>query len=192
MRCLQGTEFKCIQLRSEVTKTVRQAKDEFCPLVEMSESFIHPFSVKFPFPTPSDKEVYTLQELAATLATGEPCVMDMQGQCPLPVEQLLFFEPYFGLGRELIQELFEKHPEERVPESFLAQLAKRVHHRRKLYEQMICPDPNTHEEIQNQTDIFQALHQQIKPTYKNLHEQMDKFSIFSGRNPMVRDQFLSL
>jgi len=41
----------------------------------------------------------------------------------MPVEQLLFFEPYFGLGRELIQELFE-HRDERVPEAFLAQLAK--------------------------------------------------------------------
>ena len=154
MRCPQGTEFKCIQLRSEVTKNVRKVKEEFCPMVEMSESFIHPFNVKFPFSVTSDMNVYTIREIAATIATGEPCVMDVQGQCPLPVEQLLFFEPYFGLGRELIQELFEQNPEERVPEAFLVQLAKQLYHRRKLYQQMICPDPSILEEIQTETDQF--------------------------------------
>ena len=123
-------------------------------MVEMSESFIHPFNVKFPFSVTSDMNVYTIREIAATIATGEPCVMDVQGQCPLPVEQLLFFEPYFGLGRELIQELFEQNPEERVPEAFLAQLAKQLYHRRKLYQQMICPDPSILEEIQTETDPF--------------------------------------
>ena len=102
MRCPKGAEFKCIQLRSEVTTKIRKAKDEFCPKVKMSELFIHPSNVKFPFTVTSDLKEYTIRELASTLATGEPCVMDTRGHCPLPVEQLLFFEPYFGFCRELI------------------------------------------------------------------------------------------
>ena len=194
MWCPKGTEFKCIQLRSEVTRKIRKAKDEFCPAVKVSELFIHPSNVKFPFAVTSNMKEYTIREVASTLATGEPCVMDRLGQCPLPVEQLLFFEPYFGFGRELIQELFEQHPEERVPESFLAQLAKQVFHRRTLYEQMICPDPSNHGEIHSEADpfrqclqTFRALHRRIKPSYKNFREQLDKFSIFGGQNPMVSD-----
>ena len=147
MRCPKGAEFKCIQLRSEVTRKIRKAKDEFCPMVKMTELFIHPSNVKFPFTVTSDLKEYTIRELASTLATGEPRVMDTRGHWPLPVEQLLFFEPYFGLRRELIQELFKQDPEERVPEAFLAQLAKQVYRRRTLYEQMICPDPSIHGEI---------------------------------------------
>ena len=179
-----------------MTRKIRKAKDKFCPMVKMSELFIHPSDVKFPFTVTSDLKKYTIQELASTLATGEPCVMDRQGHCPLPVEELLFFEPYFGFHRELIQELFEKDPEERVPEDFLARLAKQVYCRRTLYEQMICPDPSIHGDIQSEIDpfrqclqTFRALHRRIKPSYKNFHEQLDKFSIFGGRNPMVSDWF---
>ena len=83
-----------------------------------------------------------------------------------------------------------------MPEDFLARLAKQVYRRRTLYEQMICPDPSIHGDIQSETDpfrqclqTFRALHRRIKPSYKNFHEQLDKFSIFGGRNPMVSDWF---
>ena len=176
-----------------MTRKIRKAKDEFCPVVKVSELFIHPSNVKFPFSVTSNMKQYTIREVATTLATREPCVMDRLGLYPLPVEELLFFEPYFGFGRELIQELFEQQ-EERVPESFLAQLAKQVFHRRTLYEQMICPDPSNHGEIHSEADpfhqclqTFRALHRRIKPSYKNFREQLDKFSIFGGQNPMVSD-----
>ena len=42
-------EAKCVQLRSEVIQKILEAKDEHCKAVEMSESFVHPTDIKFPF-----------------------------------------------------------------------------------------------------------------------------------------------
>ena len=112
MRCPKGKEAKCIQLRSEVIQKVLEATDEHCKAVEMSESFIHPDIVKYPFSNHiEDVKFYSLTAIARVTVTREENVLDQRGRNPIPVQGLLLFDPHStDTSPELLRELFsEKH-----------------------------------------------------------------------------------
>ena len=112
MRCPKGEEDKCVQLRSKVIKKVLEAKDEYCKAVKMSESFVHPKDVKYPFTDNiEDIKLYNLTEIAMVTISKEGNALDRENQNPIPVQDLLLFNPYnFGTNAELLRELFsEKH-----------------------------------------------------------------------------------
>jgi len=111
MRCPKGEEAKCAQLRSEIIQKVLEAKDEHCKAVKMSESFIHPTDIKYPFiDNTEDLKYYSLTEIARATVKEESNVLDYRGRNPLPVKDLLLFDPQTTTSRELLSELFsEKH-----------------------------------------------------------------------------------
>ena len=111
MRCPKGKEAKCVQLRSEVIQNVLKAKDEHCKAVKMSESFIHPNDVKYPF---TDKSVkfYSLTEIGrGIICKGEANAFDQRGRSTVPVQDLLLFDPcHTDTNAQLLREIFsEKH-----------------------------------------------------------------------------------
>ena len=122
MRCPRGEETECVQLRSKVIKKVLQAKDEHCKAVKMSESFIHPGIVKYPF-TDNTGDVklyrYSLEEIARMIVQGKVNVLDRRGRNPISVQDLLLFDPSnTDTSPELLRELFsEKHSMEETVRS---------------------------------------------------------------------------
>ena len=111
MRCPEGKEANCVQLCSEVIQKILEAKDEHCKAVKMSESFIYPTNVKYPF-TDNMKDVkfYSLTEIArGIIYKGD--ALDRSGLNPTPVQDLLLFDPHAtDMSPELLKELFsEKH-----------------------------------------------------------------------------------
>ena len=114
MRCPKGKEAKCAHLRSEVIQKILEAKDEHCKAVKMSESFIHPSDVRYPFTdSMDDVKFYSLTEIArGIVCKGEEAnALDQRGRNPLPFQDLLLFDPYTtDTSSELLRELFsEKH-----------------------------------------------------------------------------------
>jgi len=111
MRCPKGEEAKCAQLRSEIIQKVIEAKDEHCKAVKMSESFIHPTDIKYPFiDNTEDLKYYSLSEIARATIKEAYNVLDYRGRNPFPVKDLLLFDPQNTTSRELLSELFsEKH-----------------------------------------------------------------------------------
>ena len=109
MRCPKGKEAKCAQQCSEVIQKILEAKDEHCKPVEMSESFIHPTNVKHPFT--GNNKFYSLTEIARVTVTREENALDQRGRNPIPVQDLLLFDPCnTDSNTELLRELFsEKH-----------------------------------------------------------------------------------
>ena len=107
MRCPTGKEAKCVQLRSEVIQKVLQVKDEHCKAVKMSESFIHPTDVSYPF-THDVEQFYSFTGIAWAISKGEENALDQRGRHPIPLQDLLLFDP--DTSTELLKELFsEKH-----------------------------------------------------------------------------------
>ena len=98
-------------LRSQIIQKVLEAKDEHCKAVKMSESFIHPNDIKYPFiHKAKDLKSYRLNEIARAIVAGESNVLDYIGRNPFPVKELLLFPPGSDANRELLLELFsEKH-----------------------------------------------------------------------------------
>ena len=110
MHCPTGKEAKCVELRSEVIQKVLQVKDEHCKAVKMSESFIHPTDVNYPFTQDDfdDVKFYSFTGIARTIIKGEENALDQRGRHPIPVQDLLLFDP--DTNTELLTELFsEKH-----------------------------------------------------------------------------------
>ena len=65
-------EDKCVQLHSEVIQKVLETKDEHCRAVKMSESFIYPIDVKYPFTmNAEDIKCYSLTEIARAKVKGQ-------------------------------------------------------------------------------------------------------------------------
>ena len=106
MSCPKGREAKCAQLHSEVIQKVLEAKYEHCKAVKMSESFIHPTDVKYPFTDKmEDVKFYSVTEIArGIIYKGD--ALDRSGLNPIPVQDLLLTDT----SRELLRELFSvKH-----------------------------------------------------------------------------------
>ena len=108
MRCPKGKEGKCAQLRSEVIQKVLEVKDEHCKAVKMSESFIHPTDVRYPLTdSMDDVKFYSLTGIARTTLKGEECALDQKGRNPVPVQDLLLFDPYStDTSTELLRNIF--------------------------------------------------------------------------------------
>ena len=111
MRCPKGKEAECVQLRSEVIQKVLEVNDEYCKAVKMSESFIHPANVKYPFTdNVEDRKIYSLPEIARVIAKGAANALDHGGRNPIQVQDLLLFDSYStDTSSELLRELFSEN-----------------------------------------------------------------------------------
>ena len=114
MCCPKDKEAKCAQLRSEVIQKILEAKDEHCKAVKMSESFIYPSDVRYPFTDNMDNvKFYSLTEIARGIIykAEEANILDQRGRNPIQVQDLLLFDPHStDTSSELLRELFsEKH-----------------------------------------------------------------------------------
>ena len=194
MRCSETVQIKCVQIRSAVINKIMTTQRELCPRVKMSESLIHSSEIKYPFTYSEELKLYSLTDIAQSIKEREPRVLDQDGRNPVLIEQLLYFEPYVGVRKEVLEVLFRpENRDTRVPEEVLSQLAEDVYPRMELYREAIQPAAMSfHEELHNEPivprqclSLFRALHRRIIPTYENFHKELNRFSIFHGRNPMV-------
>ena len=111
MRCPKGKEAECVQLRSEVIQKVLEVKDEHCKAVKMSESFIHPSDVRYPFTNNvEDVKCYSLTGIARMIARRAVNVLDQRGRNPISIQDLLLLDPYTtDTSSELLRELFSEN-----------------------------------------------------------------------------------
>ena len=195
MRCPDDTKMKCVELRSTIMQRVLQTKEEFCPALKMIESFIHPTQIHYPVTIPD--ELYLLKDISNAVIDNGSRVVDQRGQSAVLIEELLYFEPYVELGGKLLEELFSEENSSRiVTEGFLANCADQIDTRMPLYREAIKPAKTAFEEAIMKEPLptrqclilLRALCHRIgnDSTYHNFHKELDKFSIFCGRNPTAR------
>ena len=180
---------------SRVIQKILKTKEEFSPSVNMSESFLHPSNIQYPF-LPSGN-LYRLTGIADAIANNKQYALNQRGLEPVLVEELLFFDSYFSISPPTLEELFHcEKLEERVEEQLLASMANDVYTKKFMpkFEKAINPHAIAYQEdLQKETTearrclvLFRTLRNKISnPTYQNFRQELDKFSIFCGRNPMV-------
>ena len=75
----------------------------------MSESFVHPTDIKYPFfHNAEDLKYCSLSEIARTTVEEAENVFDCRGRNLFPKKDLLLFDPQTTTSRELLRELFGK------------------------------------------------------------------------------------
>ena len=192
LRCLECSKLQCIHLRSGIIHKALSAREEFCPKVSTSEYFIHPDAIEYPLKPTSELNLFSISQVTRAIAAGDPCVIGTNSQ-PLHLERLLYFEPYFYLSKNIVQELFdEEKGSHDVDDELMDQMAKcfcnkwdDISNILKVSDSAVTKQApqNPDQAIVRLLQLW-CLHSR-KGSYQCLHKQLDQFSVFAGRHPLV-------
>ena len=208
MRCIgrSATKTKCICLRSSVLQKILRTKEKFCFKVSATESFISPRDLQYPLKPPQDLTLFTLSDVAKSVVNTNPCVVCTDGSSLLELDKLLLFEPYNNLGENILKGLFdEKKKDKKIKDEFLYDIAdqivgetdsKDINQKKEyflklfsplptLLQERVCraPEGPTHELVR----IFQLwIDRSTDQSFGRLRRKLDEYSVFCGRNPLVR------
>ena len=133
-----------------------------------------------------------MREIANTVCDATPCILYHRSKT-VPLDRLLYFEPYSTLGKDLLTSFFD--PENRVPTEVLLKILSLRHRALQRFVYMLQV-PNSELSMYQETwrdsstivlhHVFEYW-QHLKSnggTYQELREEFDKYSIFCGRNPL--------
>ena len=192
LRCLKGREIECIHLRSAIIHKALCATQEFCSKVSTSEYFIHPDAIKYPLKPTPELNLYDISQIINAIAAGDPCVIG-KDKLPLDLERLLYFEPYLSVT--IIQKLFDEEKAScGVDDELMHQMGKCFHTKLdsfvRMFDKLKLPVSTVmgeapHSSAQAIVRLLQLWHLCSQGTYQYLRSELDRFSIFAGRNPLV-------
>ena len=197
LRCLKGSEIQCVHLRSLVIHKVLNTLEQLYPNVSTSEMVIHPSSVFYPYKLDDKPTQYSLHEIATAVCEAKPSAVNEDSKVTT-LEELLYFEPYAHLGERILCELFNEekpHCDKEVTDEFLYRIADQVHEKKDKFVKLFkSPATMLHKRIQEAShgptdelaQVFQLWRDHSKGTYLCLRRELDNFSIFAGRNPLVK------
>lgn len=196
MRCLKGSEIECARLRSSIIQMTLAALEQFCPKVMAVESVIDPAEAVRPLKPYGCLTRFTVQEIARAIAEGKHSVVNEDNRLST-IDNLLFFEPYRGLNKQLIAALFESdRSAQEVSDIFLYDIANCIHDKMNHFINMFNPPADMLQNMIEQAPpgsvhatarVFQLWRlMSSEGSYECLRRDLDKYSVFTGRNPLVR------
>ena len=217
MLCPEGEEIACVQVRSSLVSKILELKEELCPGISTTELLIDPSNLfNYPLPSSSELTLYTMaDQLVKVVREHKQFAVDITGRRKIKLVDALHFEPYLGMHKRLIDQLFDKDLANReVDDCFLHDLAESIH------PNLTKEDPNTMKKVLrmfgiSDSRLFYSYFEQFPSerdnpvmrcfrllltwkncdtggsTYQSLRTTLDKYSIFCGRNP-VSNQFKQL
>jgi len=197
MRCLEGSEMESVWIRSAVIQKVLAALHDFCPRVPTLEYFIHPRDIQYPLKSQEQVKFFSIKEIATSVVKGKRAVVN-DSQDMISITELLYFEPYTDLGRTVLLELFdEQNPvynQEQLSDHFVYEIANKTENKFNHFKKMLT--------LPLYSDQFPISHCSPTPAHAMVHlllgwregsegtrhclrSNMDVFSVFAGRNPLV-------
>ena len=198
MQCRHGSEMQLLTRRSMIISMVLDAKKEFCSKSKVIEYFLHPQCVKHPLKNISKCRLFSLPQIEHCVISRDPCVInDLDDQIDL--QELLLFEPYFELSKEVIKKLSnEASFHENVNNDLLSMIAGDINHQYPLFtcfsrtlgvrvtDRADLGTMEATDEIRKLAYILKQIMIIRKPkgaTYQELYEFFNQMSIFYGRQP---------
>ena len=204
--CTETNIIKCLKLRSDIIHMVLSTVEQFCGAVELKEYLIHPNELKsYPLKTIDNLLKYSIHRLALTIKEQTGLVVGKFGETfkNIAIDKLLYFEPYTCLSAKLIADIHsgDKKQSERISDNSLLGIAAVAYLKQsKLKEILPIKERDLAGAVSMCDDLQKAdeYHQCFlllrtwrdgneNATYNGLRNLLDSFSIFCGRNPLVRD-----
>ena len=207
MACMDHSRIHCVRLRSQLIQTILKSKDEFCPRL-LTEEFIVDVAddslLQAVDERPSHSINYLSRRISAGSANDNPdlTLINQDGSQGKRISELLYFEPYALPTHDVIAKLFAKqNAKQTVSHAFITELAQWIYPSCDALLQVLKPSP----QLLNKKceDINDSLGESIKQqlmcehiveawveqqrssaTYRKLRRQLDRYSIFCGRNPL--------
>ena len=189
------SQVKLTSARSEIIKRVLETKQELSPKVAVTESLLHPEDViSYPLDLAKVKRI-TMTKIAHAVVEGNLGVLDNTEQMVDLRSGLLHFEPYVGMDRPTLDELF-KEDNNTIPEDkYLYDIAECIHDNADYIVQLFKPRPLRLANLMDRAPpgdvhkvvrVFQLWREEKadEGTIHSLRKTLDRFSIFAGRNPL--------
>ena len=197
-------------VRSKITAKVIETVKDFCPNITTVESVINPQEViKHPLSPAASLTLYSINDIALPVVFNKE---DVKGERrSLALSQLLQFEPYASLDQDTIQCVCSKKTIEsnRVSDSFVAHFVNQVSNSEHIskehistavcvYMTILGHSQSPSAQVSTLSDspkqelihAFKKWRDKTEGTYSCLRETLNKYSIFTGRNPLVRIVYL--
>ncbi len=186
--------------RSRIVSTIRDTVDSFGHNVNVIESVIDPVQmVKNPLKIPSDLPLVSIKDIAIAVSSNQRMMKSTQ-QVGLTFKHLLQFEPYAGLDQTTIQCIHSDKnakKDEKISSAFVSRFASQIgepdsedldqiNRNSRMYRRIL-----SHSNVRSvspRQEVVQALktwRSETEGTYSCLRETLNKYSVFTGRNPLV-------
>ena len=182
-----------------IAKVIETVKD-FCPNITTVESVIDPQEVIIhPVKPTASLALYSMSDIALAVALNKDDVKGEHGS--LALSQLLLVEPYANLDRDTIQCVCsEKNAKknDKISDPFVSyfvnQTADSKHFSTvaSVYMTILGHTPSARVSTLSDSPKQELIHafkmwrDKTEGTYSCLRETLNKYSIFTGRNPLVR------
>jgi GTPase SAR1 family protein len=170
VRCFEDSELDAVRLRSAILKEVFKVKEKHCPKTKVIEYIICDPHFNDCGSLSESVQMVHMREIISAIFNGSSYVQDTSFQYHVINKSLLCFEPYVGIGDELLTLLFDiDKVNERVPDDVVSRITDL---QKRAFAQ------------ERHTDFIM---QQVKKpiVYRDIRILFDKYSIFHGRNPKV-------
>jgi ankyrin repeat protein len=170
VRCFEDSELDAVRLRSAILKEVFKVKEKHCPKTKVIEYIICDPHFNDCGSLSESVQMVHMREIISAIFNGSSYVQDTSFQYHVINKSLLCFEPYVGIGDELLTLLFDiDKANETVADDFVSRITD-------LQKRAFAQEHHTN-----------FMMQQVKNpiVYRDLQILFDKYSIFHGRNPKV-------
>ena len=183
-----------LRVRSQTISKVLETVRDFCPNITSVESVINPQEVKqHPLKPSTQLTLFDISDIASAVAHNKE---DVKGeQRSLTLTQLLQFEPYANLDQNTLQCIHSEKSEvkdDKISDGFISCFADQVTDS-GLYTTILRHDqlPGASASLsgspkQQLVHCMKTWRDKTEGTYSCLRETLNKYSIFTGRNPLVR------
>ena len=182
----QNKELELVSTRSQVIVQILKAKVEFCGSIQTVEEFIH-----HPQDAVNNSDFsISVEKIAKAICSSRENVQTSPHDL-LPVSKLLYFEPFQYCNQQALVDLYSqtlisyKVTPSFINTSFFKSVSSVVKSLDDFCTALNVPLPKDSDSSDKAVRIFQEWQTMSEGTYQCLRQQMDKYSIFSGRNILV-------
>ena len=170
VRCFEDTELEAVRLRTAILKEVLKVKEKHCPKTKVIEYIMYDPHFNDKGSLSESVQKVDMRELIRVIIKGSHRVQSTSFQYHVINKSLLCFEPYVGIGDELLTLLFDiDKANEIVPEDVMLNIVN-------LQERAFAQSRHT-------DFLIQQVNRPV--VYQDLRKLFDKYSVFHGRNPKV-------
>ena len=190
----RSEQLELVNTRAQVIAQISGAKEEFCGSVKTVEEFVpHP---QYPVTIPCTSGI-SVENIAQAICSGRKKV-HISAHYLIPVSELLCFEPFQFCTPQCLVDLYSKDNLPcKVTSSFVESFSSNITSVDDFCTLLNVPlhkvaVDSSSSDYHKAVRMFQEWQTQSEGTYQWLREQMDEYSIFSGRNILVCIPTLSL
>ena len=192
-------EMECVKLRASVIRTVLDVVQQTSPGLETTEYLIDRGSLsEYPHCDLMSSPKIEVHEVVETIRKGDPCVYNTDEDA-ISLEELLFFEPYSGIGERLLLLICDDHEKcnKEIPPDIVLKISECFHELRKdRLQHMLNVSKVEMGDLEAESSVQynpQLLGHHIiekwkvstqNGSYSELRKAFDQYSVFNGRNPL--------